>query len=91
MLFKVGSRETWDRGLPTSPMFCGQVLLLEELVETPSGIYDTGQDEVQVDPEALRVFLRAVFTYGSKRLLVAEGDGAGSGSGGIIPKLSRQR
>ncbi|WP_141725257.1 DUF6086 family protein [Micromonospora pallida] len=63
MLFTVDGREIWDRGLRTSQMFCGQVLLLEKLVETPSGIDDTGQDEVQVDPVALRAFLRAVFAY----------------------------
>ncbi|MEU5948798.1 DUF6086 family protein [Micromonospora sp. NPDC047465] len=63
MIFKVNGREIWDRGLRTSQMFCGQVLLLEKLVDTPSGIYDTGKDEVQVDPAALRAFLRAVFAY----------------------------
>ncbi|WP_225991914.1 DUF6086 family protein [Actinomadura montaniterrae] len=63
MRFEVDGREIWDRGLRTSQMFCGQILLLEKLVRQPSGVHDTGYDEVHIDPVKLRAFLQTVFEY----------------------------
>ncbi|GLY63645.1 DUF6086 family protein [Amycolatopsis taiwanensis] len=62
MLFTVDGQEVWDRGLATSQVFYGQIALLEKyVVGQPSGLYDTGCDEVQVAPAVFREFLRAAF------------------------------
>ncbi len=63
MRFEVDGREIWDRSRATSQMFCGQILLLENIVRQPSGVHDTGYDEVHIDPVMLRAFLGAVFAY----------------------------
>ncbi|MEV4702116.1 DUF6086 family protein [Actinoplanes sp. NPDC049316] len=53
----------WERGQDTSAMFCAQITALEKLLGKPSGVRDTGMDEVYVDPQALRAFLMAAFDF----------------------------
>ncbi|QUQ62707.1 hypothetical protein [Kutzneria sp. CA-103260] len=47
------------QALGTSQVFCGQIALLEKhSTKQPSGVPDTGWDEVRIDPPVLREFLR---------------------------------
>lgn len=58
--------EIWDRSQDTSYMFCEQIASLERMLETPSGVCDTGVDVVYVNPPVLRAFLLAAFDFLSR-------------------------
>ncbi|GAA4604311.1 hypothetical protein BJY16_004950 [Actinoplanes octamycinicus] len=58
--------EIWDRSWNTSFMFCAQIAALAEMLKLPSGVHDTGMDEVYIDPPVLRAFLAATFDYLSR-------------------------
>ncbi|GAA3438918.1 DUF6086 family protein [Kutzneria kofuensis] len=63
-LFTVDGREVWSKAQGTSQMFCGQIALLEKyVIQQPSGVVDTGWDEVRIDPPVLRDFLLAAFHH----------------------------
>jgi len=63
MTYTVGDREVWHHSQAPSLMFCGQIPLMERLVDRPTGFVDTGWDEVRIDPSELRAFLPTVFEY----------------------------
>ncbi|MFC3992395.1 DUF6086 family protein [Actinoplanes siamensis] len=53
----------WERGQHTSFMFCAQLAAVEQMLRMPSGVVDTGMDEVYVDPPVLRAFIVAMFDF----------------------------
>jgi hypothetical protein len=58
--------EIWDRSQNTSYMFCEQIASLEKMLNTPSGVSDTGVDVVYINPPVLRAFVLAAFDYLSR-------------------------
>ena len=62
-LYTVNGEEVGWKGLRTSQLFVGQIALLEKSVPQPSGVFDTGWDEIQIDPPVFRAFLLAVLDH----------------------------
>lgn len=63
-LYTVDGEEVWSTALGTSQVFVRQIALLADfVVKRPSGLYDTGHDEIEVDPPVFRDFLLATLGH----------------------------